>query len=92
MLSWSDFPFSGFSPAAPHLARCSSSILLSTKQQADITRKVKKMQTFFPPFGWETEPVMGTEVIIEEASVDVLCDLGYGGGWIDIGREEVDRE
>jgi hypothetical protein len=35
---------------------------------------------------------MGTEAIIEEAFIDVFCDLVYGGGWMDIEREEVDRE
>ena len=28
----------------------------------------------------------GTEAIIEEAFVDVFCDLVYGGGWIDMKR------
>jgi hypothetical protein len=69
-----------------------NSISTWPEQQADITRKVKKMQKSLPPFGWDTEPVMGTEVIIEEAFIDVFCDLVYGGGWIDMGREEVDRE
>lgn len=62
------------------------------EQQADITRKVKKMQKALPPFGWDTEPVMGAEMIMEEAFVDVFCDLVYRGGWVDIGRDEVDRE
>ena len=35
---------------------------------------------------------MGTEVIIEEAFMDVFCDLMYVGGWMEIEREEVDRE
>ncbi len=35
---------------------------------------------------------MGTEVIIEEAFMDVFCDLVYGGGWMEIEREEVDQE
>jgi len=35
---------------------------------------------------------MGAEVIIEEAFMDVVCDLMYGGGWMEIEREEVDRE
>ena len=35
---------------------------------------------------------MGAEVVIEEAFVDVFCDLVYGGGWMDIEREDVDRE
>ncbi len=35
---------------------------------------------------------MGVEAVIEEAFVDVFCDLVYGGGWVDVEREEVDRE
>ena len=35
---------------------------------------------------------MGAEVIIEEAFMDVFCDLMYGGGWMEIELEEVDRE
>ena len=46
----------------------------------------------FPPFGWDTEPVMGAEVVIKESFIDVFCDLVYGGNWINIGREELDRE
>jgi hypothetical protein len=26
---------------------------------------------------------MGAEVIIEEAFMDVFCDLMYGGGWME---------
>jgi hypothetical protein len=44
-----------------------------------------------PPFGWDTEPVIGAEFIIEESFIDVFCDL-YGGGWINVAREELDRE
>ena len=62
------------------------------EQQADIMRKLKKPQNSLPPFGWDTEPVMGTEVIIEEALLDVCCDLMYGGGWMEIEPEEVDKE
>jgi len=40
--------------------------------------------------------VMGTEVIIEayikEAFMDVFCDLMYGGGWMELEREEIDLE
>ena len=35
---------------------------------------------------------MGAEMVIEEAFMDVFCDLMYGGGWMEIEREEVDRE
>jgi len=34
---------------------------------------------------------MGTEAIIEEALMAVFCDLMYGRGWTEIGREGVDR-
>ena len=98
-LTWTDFSSSGFSRMdAPLSATLQfstplvNSISAWPEQQADITRKVKKMQRSLPPFGWDTEPVMGSEVIIEEAFIDVFCDLVYGGGWIDIGRDEVDRE
>jgi len=40
---------------------------------------------------WE-EPVIGTEVIIEKAFMDVFCDLVYGSGWMDTKQEEADRE
>lgn len=61
--------------------------------QAEITRKLKKAHRALPPFGWDTNPVMGSEEVIEEAFVDVFCDLVYGGGWMDMEREEeLDRE
>ena len=36
-------------------------------------------------------PVIGAEMVIEEAFMDVFCDLMYGGGWMEI-EWEVDRE
>jgi len=59
--------------------------------------KLKKTQKSLPPFGWDTELVMGTEVTIEayeEAFVEVFCDLMHLGvsGWMEIEREEVDRK
>ena len=54
--------------------------------------QVEKDQESLQPFGWDIGPVMGTGVIIEEAFMDILCDLMYGGGWMEIEREEVDRE
>jgi len=35
---------------------------------------------------------MGTEVVVGEAFMDVFCDPMDGGGWMEIEREEVDRE
>lgn len=60
---------------------------------AEIQRKLKKTQKALPLFGWDTEPVLGAEEMVEEAFVDVFCDLIYGGGWMDLERcEETDRE
>lgn len=56
-------------------------------------RKLKKTQKALPPFGWDTEPVLGGEEVVEESFVDVFCDLIYGGGWMDDERrEDTDRE
>ncbi|THH15455.1 hypothetical protein EW146_g5031 [Bondarzewia mesenterica] len=99
-LTWSDFSASGFSRTdAPLNATLQFSTPVATSiqtwptQQAEMTRKLKKTQQALPPFGWDTEPVMGSEEVIEEAFIDVFCDLVYGGGWMDMEREEeVDRE
>ena len=62
-------------------------------QSAELHRKLKKTQKALPSFGWDTEPVLGGEEVIEEAFLDVFCDLVYGGGWMDVERgEETDRE
>ena len=62
-------------------------------QSADLNKKLKKTQKSLPAFGWDTEPVIGCEEVIEEAFLDVFCDLIYGGGWMDLEREEtLDRD
>ncbi|OSD02337.1 hypothetical protein PYCCODRAFT_1425435 [Trametes coccinea BRFM310] len=99
-LSWQDFSSSGFSRSDAHL---SATLQFSTPvanqitswptHSAEMHRKLKKTQKALPPFGWDTEPVMGGEEVIEEAFVDVFCDLIYGGGWMDDERQEdTDRE
>ena len=58
-----------------------------------MNRKLKKSQKSLPAFGWDTEPVIGSEEVIEEAFLDVFCDLVYGGGWMDLERgEQLDRD
>jgi hypothetical protein len=69
-LTWMDFSSCGFTRTD---ALLSATLQFSTplvnsiaswlEQQADITWKVKKTQKSPPPFGWDTEPVMGAEVI-----------------------------
>ncbi|KAH9850430.1 hypothetical protein C2E23DRAFT_835083 [Lenzites betulinus] len=99
-LSWQDFSSSGFSRTDAHLsatlqfsAPVANQINSWPSQSAEMHRKLKKTQKALPPFGWDTEPVLGGEEVIEEAFVDVFCDLIYGGGWMDDDRhEETDRE
>ena len=62
-------------------------------QNAELNKKIKKSQKSLPAFGWDTEPVIGAEEVIEEAFLDVFCDLIYGGGWMDLERGEMlDRD
>jgi hypothetical protein len=56
-------------------------------------RRLKKTQRAMPVFGWDTAPVLGPEEFVEEAFVDVFCDLVYGAGWMDTDRvDEAERE
>ncbi|KAH9896000.1 hypothetical protein C8Q73DRAFT_789784 [Cubamyces lactineus] len=99
-LTWQDFSSAGFSRTDAHLsatlqfsAPVANQITTWPSQSAEMHRKLKKTQKALPPFGWDTEPVLGGEEVIEEAFVDVFCDLIYGGGWMDDERrEETDRE
>ena len=85
-LTWTDFSSRFTRSDAPLSATFQfntplvNSISSWPEQQADITRKLKKTQKSLPLFGWDTEPVMGTEAVIEEAFVDVFCDLVVVGG------------
>ncbi len=99
-LSWQDFSSAGFTRSDAPLSDTlqfsppvANSINAWPAQSAEMHRKLKKAQKALPAFGWDTEPVMGTEEVIEEAFLDVFCDLIYGGGWLDVERtEELDRE
>lgn len=99
-MSWNDFSTTGFTRTdAPLNAtlQFSTPLALSVSnwpaRDAELTKKIKKTEKQLPPFGWDTEPVMGSEEIMEEAFVDVFCDLVYGGGWMDLERGEgLDRD
>ena len=89
-LTWADFSTSGFTLSDSSLSSTlqfspplSSSISTYPERAGDLTRKLKKTQKALPVFGWDTTPVMGSEEVVEEAFVDVFCDLVYGGGWMD---------
>ncbi|TFK24469.1 hypothetical protein FA15DRAFT_655895 [Coprinopsis marcescibilis] len=99
-LSWNDFSSAGFSRMDAPLSatlQFSTPLVNTVSQwpanQVEIHRKLKKQQKSLPAFGWDTEPVVGTEEVIEEAFVDVFVDLIYGGGWMDLERgESLDRD
>ncbi|KAG2113542.1 uncharacterized protein F5147DRAFT_49751 [Suillus discolor] len=91
-LTWTDFSTTGFTRTdAPLSATLQFSTPLThtisawPSHNADLTKKLKKTARTLPDFGWDTEPVLGTEEVVEEAFVDVFCDLVWGGGW----REEI---
>jgi hypothetical protein len=99
-MSWNDFSAAGFSRSDAPLndtLQFSSPLALSVTnwpaKDAELTKKLKKTEKQLPPFGWDTEPVMGNEEVIEDSFVDVFCDLVYGGGWLDLERgEDLDRD
>ncbi|TFK46303.1 hypothetical protein OE88DRAFT_1667926 [Heliocybe sulcata] len=99
-LTWQDFSTAGFSRTdVPLSATLQFSVPVSQQinswpgHSAEIHKKLKKTQKSLPSFGWDTEPVMAQEEVIEEAFLDVFCDLIFGGGWMDNERmEEHDRE
>ncbi|KAG6902133.1 hypothetical protein C0995_003889 [Termitomyces sp. Mi166 len=99
-LTWMDFSSTGFTRTDAPL---SATLQFSTPvaktisawpaHNAEIAKKLKKTEKALPPFGWDTEPVVVSEEVIEEPFVDVFCDLVYGGGWMDLERsEELDRD
>ncbi|KAG6836676.1 hypothetical protein H0H93_005094 [Arthromyces matolae] len=99
-LSWTDFSTAGFTRTDAPL---SATLQFSTPvaktistwpaHNAEIAKKLKKTEKTLPPFGWDTEPVVVNEEVIEEPFLDVFCDLVYGGGWMDLERsEELDRD
>ncbi|KAH0580415.1 hypothetical protein H2248_001917 [Termitomyces sp. 'cryptogamus'] len=94
-LNWADFSSTGFSRGdAPLSATLQFSTPVANTisswpaHHAEIDKKVKNTEKALPPFGWDTEPVIVNEEIIEEAFVDVFCDLLYGGGWMDLESSE----
>ncbi|KAF8803980.1 hypothetical protein BYT27DRAFT_7108311 [Phlegmacium glaucopus] len=99
-LSWNDFSSAGFTRMdAPLSATLQFSTPFANQisswpsQNAEINKKLKKTHKSLPVFGWDTEPVIGAEEVIEEAFVEVFCDLIYGGGWMDLERGEMlDRD
>ncbi|KAJ3522710.1 hypothetical protein NMY22_g11772 [Coprinellus aureogranulatus] len=95
-LDWNDFSTSGFSRMDAPLSatlQFSTPVLQTVStwpaQQAEIHKKLKKQQKSLPAFGWDTEPVLGSEEVVEASFLDVFCDLIYGGGWMDLERGKV---
>ncbi|KAG1748080.1 hypothetical protein EDB19DRAFT_1893817 [Suillus lakei] len=77
-LTWTDFSTTGFTRTdAPLSATLQFSTPLThtisswPSHNADLTKKLKKTARTLPAFGWDTEPVLGTEEVVEEAFVDI---------------------
>ncbi|KAF8646242.1 hypothetical protein AX16_007312 [Volvariella volvacea WC 439] len=94
-LDWKDFSTSGFTRTDTTLnatlqfsTPIASTISSWPAQSAEISKKLKKSQKSLPAFGWDTEPVVGAEEIMEESFVDVFCDLVCGSGWMDIDHSD----
>ncbi|KAG6829199.1 hypothetical protein H0H92_005327, partial [Tricholoma furcatifolium] len=86
-LSWNDFSAAGFTRTDGSLSATlqfsrpvAKTISAWPAHSAEMSKKLKKTEKALPPFGWDTEPVVVNEEVIEEAFVDVFCDLIYGGG------------
>ncbi|EIW77551.1 hypothetical protein CONPUDRAFT_92063 [Coniophora puteana RWD-64-598 SS2] len=86
-LNWTDFSADGFSRTDATLSATlqfsppvASSIAAWPAQSSELQRKLRKAHRALPPFGWDTTPVQGAPEEVEEAFLDVFCDLVYGGG------------
>jgi hypothetical protein len=66
--------------ASSSLSSPSSSPPITPVENNKKLRK-KKNSNGPPAFSWDVEPVLGPEQIIEEAFLDVFCDLLQGSGW-----------
>ncbi|KAK0479296.1 hypothetical protein IW261DRAFT_1480112, partial [Armillaria novae-zelandiae] len=95
--SWNDISSTEFtrSDIAPLSAKLqfspSMSATISSYQPAEYAKKLKKAPKHIPAFGWDTEPVVGQEKVIEEAFLDVFCDIVCG--WASVSDlNECDRE
>ncbi|KAJ7079916.1 hypothetical protein C8R43DRAFT_1083182 [Mycena crocata] len=92
-LSWTDFSTAGFTRSdaplsatlqfSPPLSLSLGANSASSPLNAELTRKLRKAHKALPAFGWDTNPVLGGEEVVEEAFVDVFCDLLWGGGWME---------
>ncbi|KIL57157.1 hypothetical protein M378DRAFT_1029718 [Amanita muscaria Koide BX008] len=101
-LSWNDFSAAGFSRTDAPLSTtlqftgpALNTVASWPSQKVEISKKLNKAEKSLPHFGWDTEPVdvVFNEEVIEEAFLDVFCNLIYGGGWMDGERyEEIDRD
>ncbi|KAI6024237.1 hypothetical protein EDC04DRAFT_3143412 [Pisolithus marmoratus] len=99
-MNWNDFAAIGFSRPGDFL---DTSLFLSSpviqKGASSFTRgvstarKLRKVPPVQPQIQLDPEPIVGSEEVIEEAFLDVFCDLIYGGGWSDFEHAgKIDKE
>ncbi|KAJ7702067.1 hypothetical protein B0H16DRAFT_750216 [Mycena metata] len=91
-LSWNDFSSAGFTRSDAPLSATlqfsppltlNNNVSANAPLNAELTRKLRKAHKALPAFGWDTQPVLGPEEVVEEAFLDVFCDLLWGGGWME---------
>ncbi|KAI6111844.1 hypothetical protein EDD16DRAFT_1710186 [Pisolithus croceorrhizus] len=98
-MNWNDFAAIGFSRSGdldvslhlnnPVIHKGSPSLT----RGPSVARKLRKAPHVQPQVELVSEPVLGSEEVIEEAFLGVFCDLIYGGGWSDMEHvEKVDKE
>ncbi|ODN78262.1 hypothetical protein L202_03911 [Cryptococcus amylolentus CBS 6039] len=94
-MDWSEFASDsgGFTRTDPLLSSTlsfappiSSSIAQWPKDKEQLSKRLHKAEKQSTPFNYDTTPQVGGRVYVEEAWVDVWCDLMVGGGWME--REE----
>ncbi|KAL1744757.1 hypothetical protein HDZ31DRAFT_63819 [Schizophyllum fasciatum] len=78
-ISWNDFSSDGFLRGDDGLDEGLRFTLDNPLGTGTSTHPLNEKESL-PAFGWDTAPVLGPDVLIEEAFLDVYCDL-LCGGW-----------
>jgi hypothetical protein len=86
-VTWTDFSSSGFSSLSSATLQFSSPIASSIhswpEHEEDIHKKLRKVQKQLPAFGWDTNPVIGKEWMVEEGIIGAWCEFSLSSGWVD---------
>lgn len=97
-MNWNDFAAIGFSRPGDLLDISLNNPVIhkespSLTRGPSVIRKLRKAPHVQPQVELVSEPILGSEEVVEEAFLGVFCDLIYGGGWSDMEHvEKVDKE